>query len=94
MKFSKGKVPESTLQELLVALACQGAFNRAFVPDWATGGTMFEEVFEALRELGDACDQEGGGIPEGFDEWFTLYCRGDNLCEPEDIESQMSEDDT
>jgi hypothetical protein len=92
MKFSKGKVSIHTLQEVLVYLATQGTFNNVEVPDWATGGTMVEEVMEALRTLGDATDGQEG-IPAGFDEWFTDYCRGDDVCDPDSIEAEEEDDD-
>ena len=75
------EVSKFTLEELLVYLASQGVFDDVEVPDWATGGTMFEEVFHALRALGDGDWLESyqgydDGVPGDAETWFSRYCRG------------------
>jgi len=91
MKFSRGQVSPYTMQEILVYLATQGAFESYDVPDWATGGTMVEEVMGALRELGSATSGDEG-IPAGFDAWFSQYVAGAEVCEPSEIESEANGD--
>ncbi len=75
------EVSKFTLEEMLVYLASQGVFDGVDLPDWATGGTMFEEVFHALRSLGDGDwlqDYQGydDGVPGDAENWFSRYCRG------------------
>lgn len=93
MKFSQKEVTPFTLREILVALACQGAFDECSVPYWAEGGTKFAEVWEALQALGRQCDDDDGSIPDGFDDWFDAYCRGHEVCEPSEIGSDEDDDE-
>lgn len=77
MRFSdeKNGVNTFTLQEILVYLACQGAFNNYQFPGWAKRGSDTEQVWLALQHLGRSkSNEESGG--EGFDEWFANYCLG------------------
>lgn len=93
MKFTKAKeVSPFTLQEILVYLAVSGVFDEVELPDWATGGTQFEEVFKALEALGNASDG-GPGIPAGFDEWFTAYCAGKKVPHPSEITDDEEDDE-
>lgn len=93
MKYKHDKeVSPFTLREILVYLATQGAFDSYDIPSWGSGGTSFEEVWNALSRLGSANDQgDTDGVPEGFDQWFADYCAGKKVMDPEDI-AESNED--
>ena len=83
MKFRNGQaVYQGTLEEILVYLASEGVFDVRDVPDWAADGTMFEEVFLALRALGERAESDGVGVRPEFDKWFSNFCRGKEVPDP------------
>jgi len=92
------EVSKFTLQELLVYFASQGVFDDVEIPDWATGGTQFEEVFHALCELGDGDwleKYEGyyDGVPGDAEEWFSRYCQGQVVPSRDDGRDKEEQDD-
>ena len=98
MKFKDPKgVSPHTLREILVYIATKGGLDRLNVPDWATGGTMFEQVWEALEALGSshlAEAQEGtDGVLEEADKWFSQFCAGKEVPDPNDVELYDEEDE-
>jgi len=95
LKFNDGGKPPkpeyvyATCRELLVYAASKGALKNLEVPDWATGGTNFEEMLNALKTLGKGEWLEdfkgyGQGLPEDGDRWFREWCAGRKVPSPSD----------
>lgn len=97
-KAKDGFVSNTTLRELLVYAASQGALSGLKVPDWATGGTDFEKVLEALQILGRGTWLEdfggyGDGMPTDGDSWFRKYCMGHEVPTPDDDPGDSDDSD-
>lgn len=92
-KFAKID-PLGSVAELLVALHLDGHLDGASLPDWASG-TSVEEVFDAVRSLGDGqwlgdvyrdCGQQ-----EASDRWLTTFLRGEPV--PTRADAEVLSDD-
>jgi hypothetical protein len=81
---------EKSLIEFLVGLQLDEALSSAPTPDWARG-TSVEEIFGALRLLGDgewlAGFYEGCGSYESADRWLNDFFQGREVPTPSDLRS-------
>ena len=77
-----------SLIELLVGLQLDGSLSSAPTPDWARG-TSVEEIYDALRLLGDgewlAGFYQGCGSYESADRWLSDFFQGKEVPTPGDV---------
>ena len=81
--------PFPSAVELLSFLQISGYLDGVAVPDWATGGTSFEELMQALEYLGDGEWLDGAypdyGHIEAADRWLSIFLDGRMVPNKEDV---------
>lgn len=87
MKRQHKQIPAiQALVEMLVGLRLDEGLGSAAAPEWALG-TSVEEIFHALRTLGDGAwldgVYEGYGVYDSADRWLTDFFEGREVPTPE-----------
>jgi hypothetical protein len=87
-RLHAGIPAEESLIEFLVGLQLDESLSSAPTPDWARG-TSVEEIFGALRLLGDGewlvGFYEGCGSYESADRWLNDFFQGREVPTPSDL---------